>query len=353
MESGWPLFEAYVAAFVSADGRVIDRTDGEKSTSEGQAYGLFFALVANDRPLFDRILEWTRKNLARGDLGAHLPAWKWGRAEDGSWKVLDPNAASDADLWIGYALLEAGRLWSEPRYEKLGRKLLKLVVKEEIATLPGLGPMLLPGPVGFVREKGTAWRLNPSYLPPQLLRRLAAAEVPGPWSGVLESTRRMLASAPGGLVPDWTVYRREGGFGPDPIHGSVGSYDAIRVHLWAGMLPAGDPLREAIGPGFYELFLRRGTVPERVGTGGELDGPAGPPGFSAVLLPEAQIRSDAEGAARLEADLAKNWTGALYGSPAAYYDQNLVLFARGYVEGRYGFGSDGRLQTRWGMGCER
>jgi endo-1,4-beta-D-glucanase Y len=33
--------------------RVIDRQGGDRTTSEGQSYGLFFALVANDRARFE------------------------------------------------------------------------------------------------------------------------------------------------------------------------------------------------------------------------------------------------------------------------------------------------------------
>ncbi|KAG1316525.1 hypothetical protein G6F63_016033 [Rhizopus arrhizus] len=37
-----------------------------------------------------------------------LPAWLWGREAKGGWQVLDSNPASDSDLWLAYALLEAG-----------------------------------------------------------------------------------------------------------------------------------------------------------------------------------------------------------------------------------------------------
>ena len=90
----------------------------QRTVSEGQAYAMMFALVANDRGTFDRVLAWTTNNLARGDLSQHLPAWLWGKHKDESkgYGVLDPNAATDADVWMAYALLEASRLWSEPRY---------------------------------------------------------------------------------------------------------------------------------------------------------------------------------------------------------------------------------------------
>jgi endoglucanase len=132
----------------------------------GQAYGLFFALVANDRRTFDTILAWTENNLAQGDLSAHLPAWL-GRAPDGAWRVLDANAASDADLWIAYTLVEAGR-WHERSYPRAAL-LAKRVLDTETASVPGLGLTLLPGPTGFKLANGQ-WRVNPSYSPPQVIR---------------------------------------------------------------------------------------------------------------------------------------------------------------------------------------
>ena len=143
---------------MSGDGRVIDRTAQDRTTSEGQAYAMFFAVVANDPALFDRLLRWTEDDLAKGDLGANLPAWHWERRRGGDWGVVDANSASDADLRMAYALLEAGRLWRAARYDALGRKLLAGVARREVASLPGLGPTLLPAPQGFAVEGGRAWR---------------------------------------------------------------------------------------------------------------------------------------------------------------------------------------------------
>ena len=153
----WELWERYAERFVD-NGRVIDWTDGARSTSEGQSYGLFFALVADDRARFDSILSWTHDNLAGGDLAARLPAWLWGKNKRGRWKVLDPNPASDADLWIAYSLVEAERLWGESRYGDLGRAMLERVASEEVRYLPGLGAVLLPAPRGFELEAGSRWR---------------------------------------------------------------------------------------------------------------------------------------------------------------------------------------------------
>ena len=169
----WADWDTFAQRFLQPDGRVLANAQGQ-THSEAQSYALMFALIANDRPRFKSILRWTEDNLCAGDVTTRLPAWLWGQKDDGQWGVLDSNAASDADVWIAYALVEAGRLWNVRRYRALGRSLAQRILAEETADLPGLGHTLLPGPVGFVVEAGQRWRLNPSYLPLQALRRLAA-----------------------------------------------------------------------------------------------------------------------------------------------------------------------------------
>lgn len=52
----WPAWEQFKKDYISQEGRVIDPSDARKiTTSEGQSYGMFFALAANDRVAFDNI----------------------------------------------------------------------------------------------------------------------------------------------------------------------------------------------------------------------------------------------------------------------------------------------------------
>jgi endoglucanase len=37
----------------------------------------------------------------------------------------------------------------------------------------------------------------------------------------------------------------------------------------------------------------------------------------------------------------------LYGKDPAYYDQNLILFASGFDQKKFGFGPDGELKVQW------
>jgi len=348
----WPAYRQFVERVVQADGRVVDRsTDAQQTTSEGQSYGMFFALVANDRASFDRLLGWTRANLAAGRFDANdirLPAWQWGRKADGSFGVMDPNAASDADLWIAYDLLQAGRLWNEPAYTRLGRALAAQVVKQEVADLPGLGPMLLPGPQGFSADGVT--RLNPSYLPLPLLRGLAHEMPDGPWTKLAQNAARLVKiTSPRGYAPDWAAYRN-GQFVVDPKSGDVGSYDAIRVYLWAGLAASSDPLArpwlDALS-GMRQSVAKTGFPPEKVSsTTGAASG-EGPLSYWAALAPYFRALNDERslGLARAHLDALNG------GQEPVYYDRVLGLFGGGFIEGRYRFDANGRLVPNWRSAC--
>ena len=351
----WPHWTRYAETFISSDGRVIERSAADRTTSEGEAYALFFALISGDRPLFDRVLKWSQENLAQGDLTRQLPAWNWGKRRDGNWGVVDANSASDADLWMAYSLLEASRLWSEPRYGDISRQILSNVVAREVSDLPGLGPMLLPGAAGFVLPGDRGVRLNPSYLPLQVMRRFSSAGISGPWDKVAASSIRTLReSARGGTIADWILYRPRRGFFPDPVHGSVGSYDAIRAYLWIGMLSDQDAaqpeLANALG-GLLRHFKETGKLPERIDVISGRAGGNAPIGFYAALMPLARAAGDEKSFKALQDRVAASEKNGLYGNPPAYYDQNLILFARGFLDGRFSFDADGTLHTAWERQC--
>jgi len=362
----WPLWNDFQTYFVQDSGRVLDAsTELNHSSSEGQSYGMFFALVAGDRPAFDRLWGWTIDNLMGGAVESELPAWIWGKADDGTWRVIDANSASDADLWFIYALLEAGRLWDEPRYTRQAHTLLALVESHELSELPGFGLMLMPGREGFIDSERQSWRLNPSYLPVPLLRRLAQASPDGPWQAIADRTAAMMqAVAPHGFAPDWTTYRIEGGkasFIVDPDKGPVGSYDAIRTYLWAGMTSPEDPLFATMLKaldGMVEATREpgKGVPPEKVDTStGEAEG-KGPFGFSSALAPYFKAKGQAllleqqvlRARAMLRHSTLPQETAQ---QQPPYYDYVLSLFGLGWLDDMYRFRADGTLALLWEDEC--
>ncbi|MDO8704280.1 MAG: cellulose synthase complex periplasmic endoglucanase BcsZ [Sulfuricaulis sp.] len=347
--SDWPEWNDFVGRFVQADGRVTDITFERKSTSEGQSYGLFFALVANDRTRFDTILKWTSDNLAAGQLGKKLPAWLWGLRDDGSWGVKDENSASDADLWIAYSLLEAARLWKAPNYADTGRKLLTQISRHEIAQAGSAGPVLLPGAIGFTLDKGR-FRINPSYLPDFMFRYLAAADPKGPWQAVWDGYRRMAPKVfSAGVAPDLFVVDSMGLVMPDTEREPSGSYDAIRVYLWAGM--SGRSSQETIKmlSTYAALIRKSGTPPEKVNplTAVAIKSDYSPIGYSGAVLPFLSALDDKSSLEKQRDRVRVAALRAKQGEPTNYYDQVLILFGKGWLDGQYRFDDQGRLQPKW------
>ena len=261
--------------------------------------------------------------------------------------VIDANPASDADLWLAYAMGEAGRLWNERRYSALSSLVSARVLREESAELPGLGLCLLPGPKGFVLADGR-WRLNASYSPPQLLQWLARYADHPEWKRVAETTPRLIAgAAPKGFAADWMLYDARQGFLPDldgPAKTS-GGYNAIRVYLWVGMLHADAAgrasLLRTLRP-MAEQVRSSGQPPESIDSLSGQPGQPGPSGFSAALLPFLQAQQDQ---ATLQLQRARLTARPLRAD--AYYEQALALFALGFMDGYYRFAANGRLQPRW------
>ena len=66
----WPLWQNYAKRFIQDDGRVLNSSmKPTESSSEGQSYAMFFALVGNDRATFDKLWTWTKSNMAGADIG--------------------------------------------------------------------------------------------------------------------------------------------------------------------------------------------------------------------------------------------------------------------------------------------
>jgi endoglucanase len=333
----WPLWNIFSSVHIQDDGRVIDYGAEGVSTSEGQAYALFFALVVGDKTRFDRILKWTIDNLAKGDLPKQLPAWKWGKSSSGEWKTLDENSASDADIWIAYSLLQAANQWKDKSYLNYGMAMLHNIAKQEVVNLPGAGNMLLPAPYGFSIDP-TKWRLNPSYIPLQLMRYFAKVDSKGPWKAIGLNTVKMIAAVSrNGLVPDWIIFRSKKGFFVDTQSGKYTSYEAIRVYLWWAMLNKADPLFQTLGShvtGAEQFDPTNTYIPERIDVfSGDEEGSA-PVGFEAAIAAYRHVVYGSQTTSRPH--LADN---------AGYYNHVLSIFAYGWLERRFDFNLDGSLNV--------
>ncbi len=354
-KSAWPFWDRYAEQFLKPDGRVVDPDRNAMTTSEGQSYALFFSLVANDPRSFQKILSWTENNLAQGDLAKNLPSWSWGKKDDNQWGILDENSAADSDLWISYCLIQAGSLWKRPDYQAKGKSLLLHIAQEEVSTVPRIGPMLLPGKKDFTSLG--QWTFNPSYLPLPLLYAASVADPSGPWKQMARNLPDWLQQvSPSGFAMDWVqcgITSCSAVPGPGNTSGVPhGSYDAIRVYLWAGIAEKNTPGNQKILKIFSPMLAYVKThpsPPESVSPNGNVLSTASPTSFAAALVPFAFSSGDSA----LANQLQQKVMGSIYaptgllGNPARYYDQNLALFALGWQEQHYRFAPDGTLRVSW------
>ncbi len=340
--SAWRAFRT---RFIQADGRVIDYGDDARATSEGQAYAMFHALVADDRQTFELLRRWTRDNLCEGDFDKRLAAWKWGRhSSSGIWGVLDQNNAADADLMIAWSLLEAAARWNEPRWQADARAIADALEAACLRTLPGIGPVLLPGRQGF--ERGRRTRLNPSYVMVPVLRRLAAEWPAGAWGGLRDAAIRLLswAAQPHRLARDWVEY--DAATPAMPVGDARGGYDAIRVYFWAAM--ANDAGLVDAYRGMAEL-VRSHSVPEYVNAADGSASGSAPVGFAAALLPYVAALRYRDVHDRLRQQIERQLVSDPEFRHTSYYDANLMLFGLGAStserSGLYRFGERGELKS--------
>ncbi|MDO5531234.1 cellulose synthase complex periplasmic endoglucanase BcsZ [Sutterella sp.] len=336
------IWDEFALSAMDPSGRIIDASSPEMaSTSEGQSYALFLSLAAGDKERFARILAWTEANLCAGDCTRTLPAWRWGRITETDpktketterWDVIDGNNAVDADLWIAYSLLEAGRLWEDAAYTEKGRAMARLLLGQT-AEVRGIGRLIAPGAVGFRNDK--LLRQNPSYLPVFVLRRLEA-EDPA-WKHVTATAVRVIVrSSRAGLSPDWADVDGHGRI--VPVNLAAGSWDAVRVYLWAGMISPADPdhrtIRAALDP-MVQITVTRRLPPAAVeGERFSVTDP-GPDAFAAALLPWlSRSRTGAFARTLLEYQPLGSDT---------YYRSMLTLFGLGFDRGCFAFDAAGEL----------
>jgi endoglucanase len=252
-ETNW---RAYVARFVTADGRVVDTANGAVSHSEGQGYGMLLAVAASDRSAFERIWGWTRANLMTRDDA--LLAWRWEPNQRPA--VADMNNATDGDLLVAWALTEAAEAWSDASYRTAARRLAVEIGRKLVVHTAEGEQLLLPALAGFSAEDvADGPVINLSYYVFPAFSRLAIVAPEFDWAGLSRSGLRLIERAQFGpykLPSEWISAKQEkltpaAGFVP------AFSYNSIRMPLymaWAGVGRAAD-----YAP-FLELWAKRSSA---------------------------------------------------------------------------------------------
>lgn len=224
-ESRWfeSAFEIYAKAFIESDGRVVDPQNGGITHSESQGYGMMLALLGNDPETFDRVWEFARFKLQRGD---KLFAWKWvpGRG------ITDRNNATDGEILIATALALAAMRWDNGTYLNEARAIAEAVGEKLITQHAGYY-VLLPGEWAAPNRYNPRLTLNLSYYIPLTIPVLEALAPQHPWERVMSDGKRIMDAL---IHPpsDWSTLNEHGE--PIPARGfpRTFAYDAVRIPLY-------------------------------------------------------------------------------------------------------------------------
>jgi len=228
LEESW---RAYVQGFIQSDGRVIDHSASEISTSEGQAYAMLRSVWIGDHGHFDQTFHWALNNLNSAIRDDHLWAWKWGKDSQGKWGVMDKAFASDADQDAAFALILASRVWNDPLYAEQARAMLRDLWASGTVDVAGHRYLL----AGDSLCKGSTCRINPSYYAPYAYRVFAGFDPGNNWAGLVDTSYDLLQAVSRfgdtGLPPDWAqLDTKTGAITPSSDKDSSFSYDAFRVY---------------------------------------------------------------------------------------------------------------------------
>lgn len=193
--------------------RVRRPSDNDDTVSEGIGYGMILAVHLNDRTTFDNLWRYAKHyRNSRGLMSWHVSA---------TGQVLDPNAATDADEDMAFALIAADKKWGG--YASDAKTLIANILGYEVDS----NNVLKPGDVW-----GGTSQTNPSYFAPGYFKIFQTYTGASRWSLVTDKSYEIIAnvnakpaSGNTGLQPDWTDANG------NPVPGSSYDYryDATRV----------------------------------------------------------------------------------------------------------------------------
>jgi len=210
-------WEKYKNDFIGDDGRVIDYSQNDMTTSEGQSYALLRAVWSDDRQTFDLVWNWTKNNLKRQE--DHLFGWSWGERDDQSFGFQangGENFATDADTDIALALLFAGKRWDEPDYTDSALPIIKDIFEYGTEEINGKRFSL----AGSWASSQTEIVMNPSYFMPYSWRIFSQVDAEHDWQSLVNPAYEVLNKVSNtplsgqdsvGLPPNWISMDKQTG----------------------------------------------------------------------------------------------------------------------------------------------
>lgn len=222
------LAAAFLARYVSPDGRVIRYDQGGDTVSEGQAYALLLAVADHDPARFALVWGWERDHLRQPD---GLFAYRWAGGS-----VASTTPATDADLDTAWALVLGATAFHRPAYRTAGLAVASAVLANETVTAGGR-LQLVAGPWAHTAP----YSVDPSYFSPEAMAALGTRSGDPRWAELATDSQQLVADLQGqgasrSLPPDWALLQTSGSIAASypPSGGKPPSYglDGQRLPVW-------------------------------------------------------------------------------------------------------------------------
>jgi endoglucanase len=276
-----------LARYALPSGRVTRRDQGGDTVAAGQAQAMLVSVALRDARRFAAVWSWTRGHLQRRD-GLLASHWRGGR-------VVNTQAASDADLDTARALVLAGRQFHSRAYRRAGARIAAAVLARETTSIGGM-QVLVAGPWAARRRPAA---VSPSYWAPRSFELLAAATGDRRFLALERGAARLasaLTSASPHLPPDWAKVTSAGSATPTSVPGrrtGTAQFSFAAARLPVRFAESCNGAVRALGGETWPFFASQ--APDRIALAYRLDGTAIAPAQSAVTLVAAAAAAQVAG----------------------------------------------------------
>lgn len=333
----------YKSKFINQDGRVIDYSQNNITTSEGQSYAMLRAVWMDDKQTFDTVWNWTTTNMRR-ETDA-LFGWKWGKLKDTTYGFLEnggENSAADANSDIALALILAGKRWQEKSYTDQAKVILHDHWEVETATVSGKNYQL----AGNWAQDENRIIVNPSYFSPYSWEIFAQVDKEHDWKSLISPAYALLndsGTAPLdkqtgiGLPPDWVAINKvDGNLSATnlPDLDTDYSYDALRTpwrvaldYRWNNRQEAKEYLLKQYEP-LKKLYSNLGYVPGQLAHDGDVINTAENPSLYAAAIGYFQLADKSLANKMYKEKIARLYSNdeSGFSKEIPYYEQNWLWF---------------------------
>lgn len=221
----------HVVACANGSAVVFDNGTG-KVESEGIGYGMLLAAAMGDQALFDALAKYYQDHLDKNG----LMNWQSDKCDTSNGNMV--NAATDADLDVAMALVQAAARWPSAGYLPKAQAQTSKILQFESEMCDGRR-VLRPGDAYGGCSDPNNQKINPSYFSPGYYKVFAHyfPDQASSWTSLGDGSYQLYAiyqARMNNLVPDWSA--------PDGSDiGSSYSYDACRTpfrvavdYAWSG-----------------------------------------------------------------------------------------------------------------------